>query len=156
MIYLDQLTNSCKSAQYSCFTLWCVGITKNTRGNLVGVKSGLSRNLSQNFFQRWSRYGSKTASNVKLPNYKVVVDFTRNILNITFNWFWVRTAEVSLIYYNPRLGDGNPRSYIKGGNLTRGGLLHPRIAASKRHIFSSSMDPISMGEGSQEAMKEGG
>jgi hypothetical protein len=33
-----QPTNSCKSAQCSCFTLWCVGITKNTSGNLVGVK----------------------------------------------------------------------------------------------------------------------
>jgi hypothetical protein len=42
------------------------------------------------------------------------------------------------------LGDGNPRSYIKGGNLTRGEFLHPRIAAAKSHVFASSMDPISM------------
>ena len=53
-------------------------------------------------------------------------------------------------------GDGNPRRYIKGGNLIRGGLLHPRISATKSHVFASPMDPISMGEGSQEAMKEGG
>jgi hypothetical protein len=54
------------------------------------------------------------------------------------------------------LGDGNPRSYIKGGNLTHGGLLHPRIVATKSHVFSTFIDTISMGEGSQEAMKEGG
>jgi hypothetical protein len=65
-------------------------------------------------------------------------------------------AEINPIHYNPRGGDGNPRSYIKGGNLTHGGLLHPRIAATKSHIFASPMDPISMGEGSQEAMKDGG
>jgi hypothetical protein len=55
-------------------------------------------------------------------------------------------AEISLIHYNPRLGDGNPKSYIKGGNLTRGGLLHPRIAAAKSHVFASRIDPVSMGE----------
>jgi hypothetical protein len=65
-------------------------------------------------------------------------------------------AEISPIYCNPRWGDGNPRSYIKGGNLTRGGLLHPRIAATKSHVFPFPMDPNSMGEGSQESMKEGG
>jgi hypothetical protein len=65
-------------------------------------------------------------------------------------------AEISPIYCNPRWGDGNPRSYIKGGNLTRGGLLHPRIAATKSHVFAFPMDPNSMGEGSQESMKEGG
>jgi hypothetical protein len=54
------------------------------------------------------------------------------------------------------LGDGNPRSYIKGRNLTHGGLLHPRIATTKRNIFASPMDTISTGEVSQEAMKEGG
>jgi hypothetical protein len=35
-------------------------------------------------------------------------------------------------------------------------LPHPRITAAKSHVFASPMDPISMGEGSQEAMKEGG
>jgi hypothetical protein len=35
-------------------------------------------------------------------------------------------------------------------------LLHPQIAATKSHIFASPMDSTSMGEGSQEAMKEGG
>jgi hypothetical protein len=54
------------------------------------------------------------------------------------------------------LSDGNPRSYIKGENLTRGGLLHPRIAATKKHVFASPMDPISMEESSQKTMKEGG
>ena len=52
-------------------------------------------------------------------------------------------------------GDENPRRYIKGGNLTRGGHLHPRISATKSHVFAYPMDLISMGEGSQEAMKEG-
>jgi hypothetical protein len=79
-----------------------------------------------------------------------------NVLDIKFNWFQIRTAEISPIHYNPKLGDGNPRSYIKGGNLTRGRLLHPRIAAAKSHFFASPKDPISMGEGSQESMKEGG
>jgi hypothetical protein len=64
-------------------------------------------------------------------------------------------AEISPFHCNPRWGDGKPTSYIKGGNLTRGGLLHPRIAATKTHVFASPMDPISMGEESQEAMKEG-
>jgi hypothetical protein len=73
-----------------------------------------------------------------------------------FNWFRIRTAEISPLHYNLRWGDENPRCYIKGGNLTRGGLLHPRITAAKSHVFASPMDPISMGEGSQEAMKEGG
>ena len=52
--------------------------------------------------------------------------------------------------------DGNPRRYIKGGNLTRGGLLHPRISSHQSHVFASPVDPISMGEGSLEAMKEEG
>jgi hypothetical protein len=98
----------------------------------------------------------KIASNGKLPNYKVVGNFARNVLDIKFNRFHARTTEISPIHRNPRWGDENPRSYIKAGNLTRGGLLHPRIAAAKIHIFASPMDPISMGEGSQESMKEGG
>jgi hypothetical protein len=65
-------------------------------------------------------------------------------------------AEISPIHYNPRWGDRNLRNYIKGGNLTRGGLLHPRIVAAKSHVFASPMDPIFMGEVSQEAMKERG
>jgi len=68
----------------------------------------------------------------------------------------VRTRAVGPFGWNPKRGDGNPRRYIKGGNLIRGGLLHPRISATKSHVFASPMDPISMGEGSQEAMKEGG
>jgi hypothetical protein len=63
---------------------------------------------------------------------------------------------MSPIYCNPRWGNENLRSYIKGGNLTRRGLLHPRIVAAKSHVFVSPMDLISMGEGSQEAMKEEG
>jgi hypothetical protein len=65
-------------------------------------------------------------------------------------------AEISPIHCNPRLGDENLRSYIKGGKLTLGGFLHPRIVAAKSQVFASPMDPISMGEGSQEDMKEGG
>jgi hypothetical protein len=95
-------------------------------------------------------------SNGKLPNYKVVGNFARTALDIKFNLFRVWTAEISPMHCNPRWGDGNPRSYIKGGNLTHGGLLHPRIAAAKSHVLASPMVPISMGEGSQEAMKEGG
>jgi hypothetical protein len=56
----------------------------------------------------------------------------------------------------PRWGDGNPRDYIKGGTLARGGHLHLRICSHQSHVFASPMDPISMGEGSHEAMKEGG
>jgi hypothetical protein len=63
-------------------------------------------------------------------------------------------AEISPIHCNPRGGDGNLRSYIKEGNLTRGGLLHPRITAAKSHVVTSPVDPISMGEGSQEAQRE--
>jgi hypothetical protein len=87
----------------------------------------------------------KTALNGKLPNYKVVENFARNVLDIKFNLFQVRMAEISPIHCNPRLDDENPRSYIKGENLTRGGLLHPQIAAAKSHVFASPMDPISMG-----------
>jgi hypothetical protein len=120
---------SCKSAQCSCFTLWCVGISKNTSGNLIGVKLGLSRNLCQNSFWRWSRYRSNTASNGKLFKYKVVGNFTLNVLDIKFTWFRVRTAELGPNYCGPRWGDGNPRNYIKGGTLARGRLLHPRICS---------------------------
>ena len=34
--------------------------------------------------------------------------------------------------------------------------FHPRICSHQSHVFASPMDPISMGEGSQESMKEGG
>jgi hypothetical protein len=37
------------------------------------------------FFEKWSCYGLKTASNGKLPNYKVVGNFARNVLGIKFN-----------------------------------------------------------------------
>jgi hypothetical protein len=115
------------------FTLWCVVIIKNTRGKFIGVKLGLSRN--QNYFRRWSGYRSKTASNRKLPNYKIVGNLTRNVLDITFNWFRIRTAEKGPIYCNPRWGDGNPRSYIKGGNLTHDGHPIPRICGHQSHFF---------------------
>jgi hypothetical protein len=95
------------------------------------------------------------ASNGKLPNYKVVGNFTGNVRDIKFNWFQVRTAEINPIHCNPRLGDRNPRSYIKGGNLTRGGLLHPRIAATKSHVFASPMDPISMGRAPKKPGRKG-
>jgi hypothetical protein len=95
------------------------------------------------------------ASNGKLTDYKGIGNFASNVLDIKFNWFRVRTVKISPIYYSPRWGDKNLRSYIKGRNLTRGGLLHPRIAAAKSHVFASPMDPVSMGEGSQESMKEG-
>jgi hypothetical protein len=144
-----------KSAQCFCFTLWCVGITKNTRGNLFEVKSGLSRNLSQNVFRRWSLYESKTASNGKLPNYKVVGNFARNILDIKFNWFQVQTAEISPIHCNARWGDRNPRSYIMGGNLTRGGLLHPQIADAKSHDFASPWIPSPWGRATKKPWRKG-
>jgi hypothetical protein len=90
----------------------------------------------------------------KTPRLQSCWKFSCNVLEIKFNWFWFRTVEISPIYCIPRWGEGNLRSYIKGGNLTRGGLLDPRIAAAKSHVFASPMDPISMGEGSQESMKE--
>jgi hypothetical protein len=85
-----------------------------------------------------------------------VGNFERNVLDLKFGPFGVRTLRESPFYCSPRWGDGNPRRYIKGGNLIRGGLLHPRISSHQSHVFASPMDPISMGEGSQEAMKEGG
>jgi hypothetical protein len=95
------------------------------------------------------------ASTEKLPNYEVVENFAWNILNIKLNWFQVWTAEISPIHCNPRLGDRNPRSYIKEGNLTRGGLLHPRIAAAKSHVFASPMDLISMGRAPKKPWRKG-
>ena len=77
-------------------------------------------------------------------------------LDIKFGPIRVRTAEISPIYRNPRWDDGNPRRYIKGGNLTRGEHPIPRICSHQSHVFGSPMDPISMGEGSQEAVEEGG
>lgn len=94
-------------------------------------------------------------SNVKLFNYKVVGNFTANVLDIKFTWFRVRTAEISLLHCGPRWGDGNPRNYIKGRTLARGRHLHPRICSHQSHVFAFPMDPISMLEGSHEAMKEG-
>jgi hypothetical protein len=44
----------------------------------------------------------------------------------------------------------------EGGTLARGRHLHPRICSHQSHVLASLMDPISMGEGSHEAMKEGG
>ncbi len=81
--------------------------------------------------------------------------FRDKVLDIKFSWFRVRTGPIGPIYCSPRWGDGNPRSYIKGGNLIRPRHLHPRICSHQSHVFASPMDPISMGEGSQEAMKEG-
>ena len=77
-------------------------------------------------------------------------------LDIKFGPFGVRTLRESPFYEALKGGDGNPRRYIKGGNLIRGGLLQPRISSHQSHVFVSPIDPIYMGEGSQEAMKEGG
>jgi hypothetical protein len=85
----------------------------------------------------------------KTPQLQSCWNFAWNVLDIKLNRFRVRTAELSPLYCNPRWGDGNPRSYINGGNLTHGGLLYPQITAAKSHIFASPMDPISIGEGSQ-------
>jgi hypothetical protein len=90
------------------------------------------------------------------PEEEVVDNFLLNVLELKFGPIGVRTRPVGPFWWNPKRGDGNPRSYIKGGNLTRGGHLHPRISATKSHVFASPMDPISMGEGSLEAMKERG
>jgi hypothetical protein len=90
----------------------------------------------------------KNASNGKLFNYKVVGNFTANVLDIKFTSFQVRTAELSLLHCGPRWGDGNPRDYIKGGTLAHGGHLHPRICSHQSHVFAFPMDLISMGEGS--------
>jgi hypothetical protein len=84
-------------------------------------------------------------SNGKLPNKKVVGNFVRKVLDIKFNWFWVRMTKISPIHCNPRLGDRNPRIYIKGGNLTRGGLLHPRITAAKSHVLPPPWIPSPWG-----------
>jgi hypothetical protein len=65
-------------------------------------------------------------------------------------------AEISPLHCGPRWGDGNPRDYIKGETLAHGRHLHPRIYSHQSYVFASPMDPISMGEGSHEAMKEGG
>ena len=155
MIYLDWPTNSCKSAQYSCFTLWCVGITKNTSGNLVGVKLGFFQKSVSELFLKMVMFRVEDNVKRKLFNYKVVGNFATNVLDIKFSWFRVRTGLLGPIYCSPRWGDGNPRSYIKGGNLIRPGHLHPRICSHQSHVFASPMDPISMGKGSQESMKEG-
>jgi hypothetical protein len=95
-------------------------------------------------------------SNGKFFNYKVVGNFTVNVLDIKFTRFRVRTAEISPLHCGPRWGEGNPRDYIKGGTLARGRHVHPRICSHQSHVFASLIDPISMGEGSHEAMKEGG
>jgi hypothetical protein len=155
MIYLDKPTNSCKIAQCSCFTLWCVGITKNTSGNLVGVKLGLSRNLCQNCFQRWSCYGSTIASNGKLFNYKVVGNFTANVLDIKFTWFRVRMTKINPLNCGPRWGDGNPRDYIKGGTLARGRYLHPRICSHQSHVLASPWILSPWGRASMKPWRKG-
>jgi hypothetical protein len=54
------------------------------------------------------------------------------------------------------MGKRKSEKLYKGRKPNSWGLLHPRITAAKSHVFASPMDPISMGEGSQEAMKEGG
>jgi hypothetical protein len=56
----------------------------------------------------------------------------------------------------PKVGKRKPRDYIKGGTLARGGHLHPRIYSHQSQVFASPIDPISIGEGSHEVMKEGG
>jgi hypothetical protein len=67
-----------------------------------------------------------------------------------------KTAELNPLHCSSRWRDGNPRDYIKGGTLTRGRHLHPRICSHQNHVLASPMHPISMGEGSHDAMKEGG
>jgi hypothetical protein len=56
----------------------------------------------------------------------------------------------------PKMGRRESERLYKGRNLARGGHLHPRICSHQSHILASPMDPISKGEGSHEAMKEGG
>jgi hypothetical protein len=91
----------------------------------------------------------------KTPQLQNCWKFREERSDIKFNWFWVRTAKISQIHCNPRLGDGNPRSYIKGGNLTRRGLLHLRIAAAKSQVFASLMDSISMGRTPKKPWRKG-
>jgi hypothetical protein len=56
----------------------------------------------------------------------------------------------------PKMGRRESERLYKGRNLARGRHLHPRIYSHQSHVFASPMDLISMGEGSHEAMKEGG
>ena len=93
----------------------------------------------------WSRFGPKTTSNGEHIFCKSVGNFLLINLDVTFGPFGVRKLWESPFYSSPRWDDGNPRSYIKGGNLIRGGLLHPRISSHQSHAFASPMDPISMG-----------
>ena len=68
---------------------------------------GLFRNLSGNVFQRWSRYGPKTASNGSLPEKEVAGNFARIDLELKFTQFRVRAAEIFPIYCSPRWDDEN-------------------------------------------------
>ena len=88
---------------------------------------GLSRNLSGNVFQRWSRYGPKTASNGGLSEKEVAANFARIDLELKFTQFRVRTAEIFPINCSPRWDDGNPRVYIREETLGRGKSHIPRI-----------------------------
>jgi hypothetical protein len=56
----------------------------------------------------------------------------------------------------PKMRRRESKRLYKGGTLARGRHLYPRICSHQSHFLASPMDPISMGEGSHEAMKEGG
>jgi hypothetical protein len=56
----------------------------------------------------------------------------------------------------PKMGRWESERLYKGRNPNSWGHLHPKICSHQSHIFASPMDPISMGEGSHEAMKKGG
>jgi hypothetical protein len=53
----------------------------------------------------------------------------------------------------PKMGRRESERLYKGRNRRH---LHPRIYSHQNHVLASPMDPIFMGEGSHEAMKEGG
>ena len=65
-------------------------LSKLGKGNLVGVKLGLSRNLSENYFQRSSRSGLKTTSNEKSLVAKVAGNFPPHVLYKRFVSIGVR------------------------------------------------------------------
>ena len=97
------------------------------KGNQVGVKLGLSRNLSENYFQRSPRSGLKMMLNGKSLVAKVAGTFLPHDLDIKFGPIRVRMLQICPFSWSPRGGDGNPRVYIREKTLGRERSPIPRI-----------------------------
>jgi hypothetical protein len=136
--------------------LVCVGIIKNTSGNLVGVKIGTFQKSVPELFSKMVTLRVEDSVKRKTLLLQSCREFHGKHSGHKIHLIPSPDGRVRPGLVRSKMGRWEIERLYKGRNPTCGGHLHPRICSHQSHVFASPMDPISMGEGSHEAMKEGG